>query len=257
MRPVGEGIVARLQAAGCVFAADEARLLVQAAGTPAELDVLVGRRVGGLPLEHVLGWVEFCGLRIAVDPGVFVPRRRTELLVTEAAALARPGAVVVDLCCGCGALGVALASVLGRVELHAADVDPAAVRCARRNVEPLGGQVYEGDLDAPLPPRLHGVVDVLLANVPYVPTREIAGMAPEARDHEPRVALDGGPDGLAVLRRVTALAPRWLRSGGHLLVETSDPQVDAAVVAVEHAGLTARVTTSDELGATAVIGTRR
>src|SRR5437763_4412118 len=117
-------IVARLRAAGCVFAEDEARLLISAARTPADLDARVAQRVAGLPLEHVLGWAQFCGMRIAVDPGVFVPRRRTEFLVERAAALARqragaaagPGGagggpvVVVDLCCGSGALGAALAA---------------------------------------------------------------------------------------------------------------------------------------------------
>src|SRR5919198_868550 len=103
-------IVSRLRAAGCVFAEDEALLLISAAGSPGELAAMVDRRIAGLPLEHVLGWAEFCGLRIAVDPEVFVPRRRTELLVRQAIALARPGAVVVDLCCGSGAVGAALAA---------------------------------------------------------------------------------------------------------------------------------------------------
>src|ERR1022692_2349013 len=125
-----QSVVARLRAAGCVFAEDEARLLIAAARTPADLAGLVDRRVAGLPLEHVLGWAEFCGLRIAVDAGVFVPRRRTEFLVGQAAALvspaapsgqapARPRAVVVDLCCGSGAVGAALVAALHRVELHA------------------------------------------------------------------------------------------------------------------------------------------
>ncbi|HEY0700830.1 MAG TPA: methyltransferase, partial [Micromonospora sp.] len=126
--------VTELRTAGCVFAEDEARLLLAAAGTPVELAALVARRVAGEPLEVVLGWAEFCGLRIAVDPGVFVPRQRSGFLVRQAVELGRPGAVVVDLCCGSGALGVAVATGLGRVELHAADVEPAAVRCARRNV---------------------------------------------------------------------------------------------------------------------------
>src|SRR5450432_1469341 len=122
--------VTRLRAAGCVFAEDEARLLISAARTPADLAAMVDRRVAGLPLEHVLGWAEFCGLRIAVDPGVFVPRRRTEFLVHQATALTRPGSVVVDLCCGSGALGAAVAAAQGQIELHAADIDPAAVACA-------------------------------------------------------------------------------------------------------------------------------
>ena len=197
----------RLRAAGCVFAEDEARLLVEAAGTPAELTELVDRRVGGVPLEHVLGWAEFCGLRIAVDPGVFVPRRRTELLVREAAALVSgPGAVVVDLCCGSGAVGAALAAVLDQPDVYAVDIDPAAVACARRNLEPVGGRVFEGNLYEPLPASLRGQVDVLVANTPYVPSDSVATMPPEARDHEPLAALDGGEDGLDVQRAVAAQA---------------------------------------------------
>ncbi len=124
-------VTAALRAAGCVFAEDEATLLLDAAQSPTELDSMLARRVAGLPLEHVLGWAGFCGLRIAVDPGVFVPRRRTEFLVLCAAELlCGPGPdrggpaaehgdtgqrpVVVDLCCGSGALGAALAATLVR-----------------------------------------------------------------------------------------------------------------------------------------------
>jgi release factor glutamine methyltransferase len=249
-------IVTRLRAAGCVFAEDEARLLISAARTPADLAAMVDRRTAGLPLEHVLGWAHFCGLRIAVDPGVFVPRRRTEFLVHQAAALARPRSVVVDLCCGSGALGVALVATLGQVELYAADIDPVAVRCARRNVAAAGAQVYEGDLYEPLPATLRDRVDVLLANAPYVPTEEVGLLPPEARIHEARVALDGGADGLDVLRRVSAAAPLWLAPGGHLLVETSERQAPRAVEVFARDGLIPRVASSDELNATVVIATR-
>ena len=258
-------IVARLRAAGCVFAEDEARLLISAARTPAGLAAMVDRRAAGQPLEHVLGWAEFCGLRIAVDPGVFIPRRRTEFLVRRAAALARRAAgpdhgraravVVVDLCCGSGAVGAALAASLGRVELHAADIDPAAVRCARRNVAAAGGQVYRGDLYGPLPTRLRGRVDILAANVPYVPSGEVGLLPPEARAHEPRMALDGGADGLDVLRRVAAAAPLWLAPGGHLLAETSERQAPRAAEAVGRDGLIPRVAHSGRLNATVVIAT--
>ncbi len=277
-------VIGRLRAAGCVFAEDEARLLISTARTPADLATMVERRVAGLPLEHVLGWADFCGLRIAVDPGVFVPRRRTEFLVGEAVALARrsaeragsailtrpapgpaspagpvrarPRTVVVDLCCGTGAIGAALAAILGQVELHAADLDPAAVRCARRNVTAAGGRVYEGDLYGPLPATLRGRVDVLVASSPYVPTEAIGLLPPEARLHEPRVALDGGVDGLDVVRRVAAAAPMWLSPGGSLLVETSERQAPPTVEAVARNGLIPRVAGSDELDATVVIGTR-
>jgi release factor glutamine methyltransferase len=250
-------IVTRLRAAGCVFAEDEARLLVSAAQTPAELAAMVDRRAAGLPLEHVLGWAKFCGLRIAVDPGVFVPRRRTELLVRQATALGRSPAVVVDLCCGSGAVGAALVAALDRVELHAVDIDPAAVRCARRNVAAAHGQVYEGDLYQPLPAALRGRVDILVANAPYVPSDAVRLLPSEARVHEPRAALDGGADGLDVLRRVIAAAPLWLAAGGSLLVETSERQAPETVKAVARSGLIPQVAGSDELNAAVVIGVNR
>lgn len=249
-------IVSRLRAAGCVFAEEEARLLISAARTPDELAAMVDRRAAGLPLEHVVGWAEFCGLRISVEPGVFVPRRRTEFLVSQAAALARPGAIVVDLCCGSGAVGVALAAAVERIALYAADIDPAAVRCARRNVVAAGGRVYEGDLYEPLPAALRGCVDIVVANVPYVPTEAIERMPTEARLHEARVALDGGADGLDVQRRVAAAAPLWLAPGGHLLIETSERQAPQTVDIFARSGLIPHVASFDELDATVVIGTR-
>jgi release factor glutamine methyltransferase len=249
-------VAARLRAAGCVYAEDEADLLISATRSEAELAALVDRRAAGQPLEYVLGWAEFCGLRIGVDPSVFIPRRRTEFLAGHAIALARPGAVVVDLCCGSGALAAALTAAVPGAEVHAADIDPAAVRCARRNLAGAGGQVYQGDLFGPLPAGLRGRVNILLANVPYVPTSEVGLLPPEARDHEARVALDGGADGLEVLRLVTAGAPGWLAPGGHLLSEISERQVAGATAAVTAAGLTPSVARSAEHGATVLIATR-
>ncbi|MFD4258146.1 putative protein N(5)-glutamine methyltransferase [Streptomyces sp. NPDC058534] len=256
VRPSRDSVVAALRAAGCVFAEDEAALLMAAARTAGELSDLVDRRVSGLPLELVLGWAEFRGLRVAVAPGVFVPRRRTEFLVDEALAHAPHASVVVDLCCGSGAVGAALAAALDRPEVHAADVDPAAVRCARGNLADADGRVYAGDLFDALPEALRGRVDILAANVPYVPTGEVALLPAEARDHEPLVALDGGADGLDVLRRVAAEAPGWLAPGGCLLVETSEAQAPAAVAAFTRAGLTTRVAVSEELYAHVVTGVR-
>ncbi len=249
-------IVTRLRAAGCVFAEDEAGLLIAAARTPAGLVEMVDRRVSGLPLEHVLGWAEFCGQRIAVDPGVFVPRRRTEFLVHQAVPLAPAGAVVIDLCCGSGAVGTALAAVVKPIQLYAVDIDPAAVRCARRNVTPVGGHVYEGDLYEPLPAALRGRVDVLVANAPYVPSEAVGLLPPEARVYEPRMALDGGTDGLDVLRRVIDGALPWLAPGGSLLVETSVRQAPRLLETAARIGLTPRLARSDELEATVVIASR-
>ncbi len=261
-------ITRRLRAAGCVFAEDEAQVLIAAAASATELEAMLVRRIAGLPLEHVVGWAEFCGRRISVDPGVFVPRRRTEFLAREAVALLRPAArkrqevggpesrpaVVVDLCCGSGALGTVIAAAQENVELHAADVESVAVRCARRNVLPAGGSVYQGDLFAPLPDSLRNRVDLLVVNAPYVPTDAIATMPPEARIHEPLVALDGGRDGLDVQRRVIAAAPQWLAPDGHLLIETSSGQCPHTVALMSTSGLIPVVASSPELDATVVIG---
>lgn len=261
-------LVARLRAAGCVFAEDEAALLIEAAQTDEELDSMAARRVAGQPLEGIVGWAEFGGLRILVDPGVFVPRRRSEVLVDEAVRLAphpasaassvssvsSPSAVVVDLCCGTGAIGVAIAARLPGIELVAADIDPIEVACARRNVEPTGGAAYLGDLYDALPDAVRGRVDLLVVNAPYVPTESIALMPPEARVHEPQVALDGGSDGLAIQRRVAAGASAWLRPGGHLLIETSVRQAPLTAAIITGAGLEARIVHDDELDGTVVIG---
>lgn len=259
--PTREDVVTTLRRAGCVFAEEEAALLLASASDDADLEVRVTRRAAGEPLEQVLGWAEFCGRRLAVEPGVFVPRRRTEVLAREAVALAREAGrdhrpVVVDLCCGVGALAAAVADAVADVALWAADVEPAAVRCARRN---LGERavVLEGDLDAPLPASLAGRVDVLVANVPYVPSGEIDLLPAEARLHEPRVTLDGGADGLRVLARVAAAAPRWLRPGGTVLCETSERQAARALAELSAAGLDGRTAVDEDLGATVVLGTRR
>jgi release factor glutamine methyltransferase len=245
-------LVARLRAAGCVFAEDEAALLTAAASSAADLERLVSQRISGHPLEQVLGWAEFCGLRIVVEPGVFVPRRRTEFLVDRAAALAGPHPVVVDLCCGSGAVGAALVDRLADVELWAGDIDPAAVRCARHNLP--HSPVYEGDLFTGLPTALAARIGLLVVNAPYVPTDAIRLMPPEARDHEPAVALDGGPDGMDIQRRVAAEASAWLRPGGHLLIETSERQAPDVATIFTANGLHARVARSEDLDATVVIG---
>jgi release factor glutamine methyltransferase len=256
-------VVARLRAAGCVFAEDEARMLRSSARDEAELAAMVDKRALGLPLEQVVGWAGFCGLRIEVDPGVFVPRRRTEFLVAQAAflagqavALTSAGPIAVDLCCGSGAVGVALAARVRLGALYAADLDPVAVRCARRNLEPIGARVSQGDLYDALPPDLAGRVDIVTANVPYVPTGQISLLPAEARRHEARAALDGGPDGLEVASRVAAGAVDWLAPGGHVLVEISESQAPAAMAAFTRPLLSPRLVSSGELDATVVIGTK-
>lgn len=244
-------LIERLRAAGCVFAEDEASELRRAASGEA-LEALVRRREGGEPLEVLVGAVELCGLRLAVAPGVFVPRQRTALLARLAVAATGPGDVAAELCCGVAPVAALVASSVPGAEVHAADVDPAAVACARANL--AAGEVHLGDGYDALPRRLRGRVAVLAANAPYVPDDEVARMPPEARLHEPPVALSGGPDGLDVQRRVVAGAPAWLRPGGVLLVETGRPQAGRTVGLMEAAGLATTLHTDPSIGGCVVAG---
>lgn len=228
-------LVLRLRAAGCVFAEEEAALLLAAGGGD-----LVDRRCAGEPLEHLLGWVAFAGLQLAVGPGVFVPRRRTELMAAQV--VARRPAVLVELCCGVAPVTAAVEAALPDVATWASDIDPVAVSLAARNIR---GTAEAGDLDSALPSSLRGRVDVLACNAPYVPTEEVQHLPPEARLHEPRAALDGGVDGLDIIRRAAGCATSWLRPGGALLVELSDTQVPAASAAFRAAGLRAEAVRDD------------
>lgn len=229
--------VATLRAAGCVYAEEETRLLLEADG---DLGGLLARRVRGEPLEWILGWADFAdeagdGVRVGVRPGVFVPRGRTIELAIAAEEVLPAEGTAVDLCCGSGAIAAYLHSRKPDAVLYAADLDPTAVACARENL-PFA-TVLEGDLFAPLPPTLRGRVDVIVANTPYVPSDKVDLMPPEARDHEPLHTLDGGPDGLTLLRRIATEAGAWLRPGGTVLIEINESQYDAARGAFEAAGL--------------------
>jgi release factor glutamine methyltransferase len=254
-RDIDAELVNRLRAAGCVFAEEEAALLAEAATSTTDLDRLVDLRASGLPLEPLLGWVEFAGRRFALSPGVFVPRRRTELLARCAIDVLprKPEVTVVDLCCGCAAIGATIASEVTGARVYAADIDPVAIRCAQRNLASVGGQAFVGDLYEALPPGLRGRVDQVVANAPYVPTDDIALMPPEARDHEPRSALDGGPDGLDVLRRVVLETPHWLSPDGTLLVEVSGQQAPHLIEVAESIGRTAEMITDDDAGGSVLL----
>lgn len=250
-----EALVARLRAAGCVWAEEEAVLLQEAALSARELDNLAARRMAGEPLELVLGWVDLLGRRLVVAPGVFVPRRRTELLARTACALAadvdRP--VVVEMCCGVAPVAAALEDAAhAGAEVHAADLSGAALDCAGLNAPTA--RLHLGDLYDALPPDLAGRVDVLAANAPYVPTARIASMPAEARDHEPRVALDGGEDGVELHRRLADGAPVWLAPGGALVIETSPGQAALTTAAMEEAGLVTEVLVDADVDGCVAVG---
>ena len=237
-----------------MFAEDEAVLLLKTGLRGRWLDSLVSRRVAGEPLETVLGWVAFAGRRLVVRPGVFVPRRRTHLLARAAAAHAHPGAVLLELCCGVGPVAAIVADDGEAAEVHLADVDEVALRCARVNVP--RGRVHLSDLYADLPADLQGRVDVLAANAPYVPREQLALMPAEARDHEPTIALDGGKDGVEVHRRIVAGAGEWLSPSGVLLIETSAAQAPLTCAELFDAGFSTVVVTDREVDGCVVLGTR-
>jgi release factor glutamine methyltransferase len=248
-------VVQRLSRAGSVFAEDEAEILISEAQGPAHLGDMLARRVEGVPLEHVVGWAGFCGMRVEVGEGVFVPRRRTEFLVEVALEQAGVGATVLDLCCGSGAIGAALARAASSAHIHAVDIDPRAVSCAAANLSGLGAHVYAGDLFDPLPASLLGTVDLLVASPPYVPTDSLALMPAEARLYEPHVALDGGEHGLSTLSRIVEAAPRWLAPDGRMLLETSTEQAPHVAERCSARGLTAVVRSSEDRGSTVVVST--
>lgn len=235
-----------------MFADREADILVSSAPTHADLDRMVALRVSGHPLEQVVGWAEFCGSRVAVTEGVFVPRRRTEFLVETAAEVGGRGGVLVDLCCGAGAVASALARVSVPREVHAVDIDPRAIACAEANLRHLDARLYVGDLFGPLPRSLRGRVDVLVASPPYVPTASIGALPAEARVHEPRAALDGGPDGLVLLRRIVESAPGWLTPTGRLFLETSADQAPPLADTARGHGFSAVIHRSEDRESTVV-----
>ncbi|MFT4028501.1 MAG: putative protein N(5)-glutamine methyltransferase [Protaetiibacter sp.] len=244
-------LATRLRRAGCVYAEEEAALLREAA-SGAELEALVARRVVGEPLEVLLGWAGFAGLRVAVAAGVFVPRRRSELLVELGLDLLPDDPVVVELCCGTGAIAAAIRARRPDAGVWAVDIDPDAVDVARRNLPPA--RVLLGELYDPLPEGLRERVNLIVANAPYVPTGEIAFMPAEAREHEHRVALDGGADGHEVQARVASGCRAWLAQAGRVVIETSERQASRTASLLQEQGLATRIVHDTERDATAVVG---
>jgi release factor glutamine methyltransferase len=224
----------QLAAGGCVAPEEDAAELVRAAADGSRpLEELVARRLSGEPLAWITGFVHFCGLRVHVDPGVYVPRPQTQALARRAASLLPPGGTGVDLCTGSGAVAAVLGAVGRGATVLATDVDPAAVACARRN----GVRALLGSLDEALPESVRGRVDIMTAVVPYVPAEELHLLPRDVLAHEPRHALDGGPGGTTFLRQVAMLSADWLAPGGRVLLELGGDQAGAVAGTMELAGL--------------------
>ena len=240
-----DAVAATLADAGFLAPQEEARAILTAVdGGRGSLDDLVRRRVSGEPLAWVIGRIRFLDSEIRVDHGVFVPRAQTEGLAGRAIELLPDQGVAVDLCTGCGAIAVALRDARPRARIVATDLDERAVANARSN----DVDVRLGDLDAPLPDELRGRVDVITAVTPYVPTQELHLLPRDVLEHEPRSALDGGPAGTELALRVVALAPRWLQTGGALLLEIGGEQAGSVDAAMVDAGLADVVVHTDDEG---------
>jgi release factor glutamine methyltransferase len=222
--------------------ADE--LVARAAGDAAVLDALVARRLAGEPLAWITGSTVFCGRRLRIDQGVYVPRPHTELLARRAVERCPPAGTAIDVCTGCGAVAATIAAERPGVRVIATDADERAVACARAN----GVDARLGDLLEPLPGGLDGAADVLVAVVPYVPTSELRLLQRDTFAFESTAAYDGGRDGALLLRRVVAEAPPLMRRGGALLLELGGGQEGLLAPDMSRGGFTAVSVLRDEDG---------
>jgi release factor glutamine methyltransferase len=230
----------------------DALLAASAAGC-GSIDAVLARRLEGEPLAWITGWATFCGVRIRVDHGVFVPRPHTGGLARRAAEVLPPDGIAVDLCTGSGAVAAILGAAHPRATVVGTDVDPVAVACARRN----GVLSLEGDLDQPLPPSMRGRVDLVTAVVPYVPTEELHLLPRDVLAREPRQALDGGPRGTTQLVRAAEAAARWLRPGGTVVLELGGDQATEMTEELTDLGFVDVRVRADEEGRDRAIEARR
>jgi release factor glutamine methyltransferase len=247
-------IVRTLEGGGCVAPGAEADALLEASAEGiGRIEELVARRLDGEPLAWITGSVVFCGVRVHIDPGVFVPRPHSEWLARRAIELLSAQGVAVDLCTGSGAVAAVMASARPEATVIATDLDPVAVACARRN----GVHTLQGDLDEPLPRSLRGRVEVMTAVVPYVPSEELHLLPRDVVANEPRHALDGGPRGTTVLARAAVAAARWLHPGGSVLLELGGDQADAVATLLSREGLSGIAVHRDGDGQDRAIEARR
>lgn len=256
-------LIDRLRGAGCVFAEDEARILLDAAHEQAAhasrpspssdvtdlLDALVARRIGGEPLEQVVGWVQFCDLRLHVAPGVFIPRQRTALLAERsirAMEEAGPSARFLEAFCGVGPVATAVARSVPGAEIHLGDHDETALACARKNVGPRAHSHQLACLTGLPQALLPGGFGVISAVPPYVPDAAAEFLPREAIDHEAPTALFGGVDGLDMVRGLIRDSREWLAPGGTVLIELGREQRHAAAECARTWGYNASSTLGDD-----------
>ncbi|MBV9659779.1 MAG: peptide chain release factor N(5)-glutamine methyltransferase [Acidimicrobiales bacterium] len=215
-----------------------------AGGQETVLADMLRRRLAGEPLAWITGFVSFAGVRVRVGRGVYVPRHQTELLARRAIDLLPARGLAADLCTGSGAVALALRQGRPFARVVGSDIDPTACECAAAN----GVEVYHGYLADPLPAELVGRADVVTAVVPYVPTDQMDYLPRDVREWEPRLALDGGPAGMAVLEPAVQAAASLLRVGGSVLFEVGGDQAERMAPLLGHTGFVAVSTWADEEG---------
>lgn len=211
------------------------------------LSALVERRLSGVPLAHISGRQHFLGLEMLAGSDALIPRKETELLARTAVDVGRQvsaiqnDVLVVDVCTGCGNVALAIAYHVAASRVYAADLSEEAVSLARKNAEQLGladrTDFLSGDLLRPFDDeRFHGKVDLLTCNPPYISSAKVPLMASEIASHEPRLAFDGGPFGVAILMRLLEEAPRYVRQGGWLAFEVGLGQGPTLAKRMEKSG---------------------
>jgi release factor glutamine methyltransferase len=240
-----ESVTSRLAEAGFVAAREEAEEIVAcAAGLDVALELLLERRLRGEPLAWIVGSTTFCGFRVRVDPGVYVPRWQSEPLVHRALARLPDRGTAIDLCTGSGCIAIALTSQRPGARVIASELDERAVACATSN----GVEVFSGDLFAPLPREFEGFVDVVVGVVPYVPSESLAFLPRDTFTYESALAYDGGDDGTSVLRRVIRESPRFLRPGGALVLELGGDEASVLQSEFDRHGFDEVIVFSDDDG---------
>ncbi len=247
MAPPGstfEDVVARLSAAGCVDPEGEAAQLLAVAADPLELAAMLARRTAGEPLEWIVGATTFCGRRVVVHAGVYVPRPHSEALVRQAIDALPAEGIAYDVCTGSGAIAAAIASARPDATVIGLDLDPRAVACARSN----GIDAHQSDLLGQACVDHVGEADLVVGVVPYVPTEALVLLPRDVGEHEDLGHYDGGAEGTVLLRRLASEATRVLRPGGSLLVELGGNQDEALVPHLHDLGYVGVETDRDEEG---------